>query len=1184
MPYSYSFYKEEVKLYLDSFLNKNIKILDVGPGVGTYSNLLKPLGYKLDCLEIFEPYVEKYDLHSKYENVYVGDITQFDFSNYDFIIIGDVLEHISVEDSKIILEKIENNNQNCLVAVPFLCEQGTMEDNIHETHLQPDLTNELVLERYPQLELLSKNNFYGYYVTKSFLKLQDKGFVLYCNEKYLPIAEQNIKTIRKYSELPIYVYTINKQHNFNIPNVHSIEWKVDLDVFEDQMYSQESSNFYINRDDKRFYKLLIERPKIVKHCLDNFCKQVAYIDTDSVCMPWIDNFFNHFNSLSVVPYFTEGIYEFFMLNGRGGTENLNDLSTTLEHPSCELFNVDQNVRRYYRQTGYFIAGQNCKSFLDEWYWMCNHPKILNNPTWYAPYQEETIANVLLWKQNRHEGLHLVYVNGNKDTANKLFNNIKFTGTPQHIQQWLKVPGKLEHIYFIHGEKNIDEMEKISTIIDNQVSSTKKLKVLFLAPHLSTGGMPGFLLKRIQNLLEYTKDVEIYVVEFANLSDDYVVQKNQIKNLVTNFYTLGENKLELIDILKNNNIDVIHIDEMVESLGANKEFLNALYSNDRTWRIIETCHNVFFNPLTDKIFNPEAYAFVTPWHQQKTFSSMPSYNEVIEFPVSNCKVNNETKKYYQQLLGFNPDKIHVVNVGLWTPGKNQGEGLKIAKQLEQTNPEIQFHFVGNQAPNFKEYWEPLMKDVSSNVTIWGERADADSFMKACDVFMFNSTWECNPLVLREAISYGKKILSRNLPQYLDMFAPYITPINDDMKETSDKLLLLIDKDVDYKVNEGQEQEFALKHESLYNKIKALPINTQSRKALDVNIVQHFVDGPFLEIKGKSNSTFDVKFYDEKGVCHYENTIKANHWVKLNRKYYTKWNTKIWQDEELVYDNYLDFKSKKILISIDSKSLGDNIAWMPYIEEFRKKHNCKLVASTFWNKFFQPQYPEIEFVEPGSTVHNLYGLYKIGWFYDKDNEPKIPNVVALQKTATNILGLEFKEIKPNIDFTPLERSYEEKYITIATNSTAGCKFWTKEGWQELINYLHNKGYKIINVSKEDNPFDNVTKIQDTSIENTMNVIHHSELFIGLSSGLSWLAWALGKHVVMISNFTEPNHEFISNCTRIYNHSVCNSCWNDPDFVFDKGDWDWCPKHKGTDRQFECHTSIKSEQVINQIKFLI
>ena len=102
--------------------------------------------------------------------------------------------------------------------------------------------------------------------------------------------------------------------------------------------------------------------------------------------------------------------------------------------------------------------------------------------------------------------------------------------------------------------------------------------------------------------------------------------------------------------------------------------------------------------------------------------------------------------------------------------------------------------------------------------------------------------------------------------------------------------------------------------------------------------------------------------------------------------------------------------------------------------------------------------------------------------------------------------------------------------------------------------------------------------------MNVIHHSEFMIGLSSGLSWLSWAIGKHVVMISNFTEENHEFTSNCTRIVNKSVCNSCWNNPNFKFDKGDWSWCPVHKGTQRQFECHKSITGEMVINKIKELI
>ena len=73
-------------------------------------------------------------------------------------------------------------------------------------------------------------------------------------------------------------------------------------------------------------------------------------------------------------------------------------------------------------------------------------------------------------------------------------------------------------------------------------------------------------------------------------------------------------------------------------------------------------------------------------------------------------------------------------------------------------------------------------------------------------------------------------------------------------------------------------------------------------------------------------------------------------------------------------------------------------------------------------------------------------------------------------------------------------------------------------------------------------------------------------------------------MISNFTEYNHEFTSNCTRIVNNSVCNGCWNKPQFKFDKGDWDWCPEHKNTERQFECHKSITSEMVIKQMQHLI
>jgi autotransporter strand-loop-strand O-heptosyltransferase len=240
-----------------------------------------------------------------------------------------------------------------------------------------------------------------------------------------------------------------------------------------------------------------------------------------------------------------------------------------------------------------------------------------------------------------------------------------------------------------------------------------------------------------------------------------------------------------------------------------------------------------------------------------------------------------------------------------------------------------------------------------------------------------------------------------------------------------------------------------------------------------------------------------------------------------------------------------------------------------------------VSTFKNFLFKDVYPELEFVNPGSVVSNILSMYSVGWFYNPDREPALCNTIKLQEAATNILGLEHEEIRPRIVFTPGNNLYG-RYVTIATNSTAGCKFWTKEGWQLVINFLHEKGYKVVNVSKEKNPFDNCEQIEDASMENTMNVIHHSHLFIGLSSGLSWLAWALDVPVIMISNFTSEHHEF--KCHRPVNTNVCHGCWNDPQYTFDKGDWDWCPVHKGTDRQFECQNSITPKMVIDLINPLI
>lgn len=1138
MPNSYSYFKSDVKQWFIDNVSTSERILDVGPGQGTYSELLRNLGYRMDAVEVWAPYVEQFDLRKKYDNVYIADIREFNLQDYNFIILGDVLEHLSTEDAQRLIDNMLFSEKKCLVAIPYMMPQdGEEYGNEYETHHQPDLTPDVMLDRYPSLKKIYDNQWYGYYVMKE--DRWEKAYVLYGTESYKETIQACVDSIKTVSSVPIIVYMMNS--DVDIKGAVTINWKCNV--------GNPEQGKYINRNSSDVYKILIQRPAIVKDAL-TYANVVAYVDSDSVATRYIDNIFLYFPEKSIHPYFTEGIYDWMIINGKGGVENREDMSSSLEHSACELFDVDQTVRDRYRQTGYFVAGQWCKEFLNDWWWMCNHPKILQNSQYYAPYHEETIVNVLLWKNKQLGGLPYIYVNGSLD----MVNNVQFYGHKKYTDHFVASPAKEDHLLFYHGEKDAVTMHKM---IDRQKN---KLRILFLAPHLSTGGMPAFLLKRIQALQEYT-NVEIYVVEYSNHSDHYVVQKNQIKQLADHFYTLGENKHEIINIIQQNFINVVHIEEMVEDGHNNwpEPLREALYTPDRTWRMVETCHNIIFKPDIEKRFHPDSYMFCTP-HHLKTFAKMPSPKYVVEFPIE----KKEASKF-----DFGEGK-HVLNVGLWTPGKNQGEAVELAKQM----PDVHFHFVGNQAGNFQHYWEPLMKDLPSNITVWGERDDVRSFMAGCDLFLFNSTFECNPLVIREAIGFGKPIIARNLPQYGDMFTEYITDL--DVTKLKEQVYEQLSNPKTYTIPEDQEMEFALSHLAIYQKV----VNDLAQPDENIKIDHNFILEPFLEIRGRSKSKFRVEYYDEEGVCHYRNTIGAQHWIKINRRWFTKWTIKVWKDEELYYEYTLDYTGKRVYIALDSKSLGDTIAWMPYALEFQKKHNCQVVVSTFKNFLFDVVYPELEFIEPGQPASNIYAQYCVGWFYDENKEPSLCNTVKLQEAATNILGLEFQELKPRIAFTSSNNLYD-RYVTIATNSTAGCKFWTKEGWQSVINFLYEKGYRVINVSKEKNPFDNCEQIEDASLENTMNVIHHSHLFIGLSSGLSWLAWAMDKKVVMISNFTDENHEF--ECIRIINKNVCHGCWNKAEVKFDKS-WEWCPFLKGTPRQFECQTSITAQDLIYKIQNLI
>jgi autotransporter strand-loop-strand O-heptosyltransferase len=635
-----------------------------------------------------------------------------------------------------------------------------------------------------------------------------------------------------------------------------------------------------------------------------------------------------------------------------------------------------------------------------------------------------------------------------------------------------------------------------------------------------------------------------------------------------------------------------------------DLLNQIYSNDRSWRIVETCHNIWYDPKTNKKLQPEAYSLVTPYHMDNTFKSTKPMKRLSLYPFEN-KVNSLLEEYgtikgvntvplihklkIRDELGLDLMKTHVLNVGLWTSGKNQGEGVEVARTLVESNPNIQFHFIGNQAPNFEGYWGSIMKDLPSNVKVWGERSDVDKFMQACDVFMFNSTWECNPLVVRESVNYGMKILTRNLPQYSGMFDNYVTPIEGDVENISKQLLYLIESDDSYEI--PMDDSFGQGLLDLYKEVSVLDITQQDPIENDYVIKQHFVVNPFFEILGQGGREFNIKLFDDKSLV-YENNIKINSWVKLNREYYTKWKTEVRENNNLIYENVLDLEDKRVYISFGSKSLGDTLAWIPYCEEFRLKHNCKLIVSTFMNYLFKTQYPEIEFVEPGEVVPNIYAQYRLGWFYNQDGELNSNihktdiKTQPLQKTATDILGLEYKEIRPKLKLPNVPKN---KKVGIGFHSTAQAKYWNNpDGWQSVIDHLDALGYECMIYSKEGDGYMNnfypkgVTLFKGGNLQEVIDDLSSCEFFIGLGSGLSWLAWACKLPVVLISGFSEKWAETTLDTYRVINESVCHGCFNSD--RLDAGDWNWCPLHKNTDRMFECTKEISSDMVIKEINKII
>ena len=239
-------------------------------------------------------------------------------------------------------------------------------------------------------------------------------------------------------------------------------------------------------------------------------------------------------------------------------------------------------------------------------------------------------------------------------------------------------------------------------------------------------------------------------------------------------------------------------------------------------------------------------------------------------------------------------------------------------------------------------------------------------------------------------------------------------------------------------------------------------TKNNDTIKYSFNINFVQGAYLEIKSGGTDEFYCEFIDKStNKVIYSTTLKSHHWSRVNKKYFIDWNVKVYQHNKLIYDYHFNCEGKRVFIVLDSKSLGDTLAWFPMVDEFRKKHNCHVVVSTFHNDWFIEQYPELEFVEPGSTCENLYAMYNLGWFYFEggDETDLSKNVsdfkkIPLQQSASDILGLPPIEVRPKL----------KTYRNIANNFKVHDIDWLNSVSNEIFDQKEYN-YKEISVQPDD-----------------------------------------------------------------------------------------------------------------------
>jgi len=364
------------------------------------------------------------------------------------------------------------------------------------------------------------------------------------------------------------------------------------------------------------------------------------------------------------------------------------------------------------------------------------------------------------------------------------------------------------------------------------------------------------------------------------------------------------------------------------------------------------------------------------------------------------------------------------------------------------------------------------------------------------------------------------------------------------------------------------------------VRPLAIQTDLGVAFDFNM------GMRLQIP---EGNWHVKIFDDdSGTSCLDEDISDVLLVSLE-KFFVNWTFMLWRDRELVFEHHFDPKGRYVHFYFTASGMGDRIVMFPYAEEFRKKWGCKVSCTVepYLRELFGLYYPNIKCAMPPK---NSYATYFPAPGFSPLFTPEETRKVPMEKFGQQIFGLSCAE---KIIYRPTKpRQIQEPYVCIAAQASSTVKSWLNPyGWALVVNHLKKLGYRVLCIDRDREQTNHGFTVKmpegaedftgDLPLLERVNLLAYADFFIGMPSGLSWLAWAANCPAILISGITPAWFEF-STPYRVINRLVCFGCHND--ILFKWPEFLNCPKHKDTDRAYECSRKISGRQVIHMIDRLI